>query len=300
MVLSPALFVIVALLVAGQVAARLEALPANAPDTLNRFALYVALPAQILLLVPKLTPKPELAVVALTPWLLLGLSIAMVLAAARVFRFREEVTSALLICVPLGNTSFLGFPMVLALLGEDAMPIAVVYDQLGSFVILSTYALIVVARRGGGENPTFASVAKRVLTFPPCIAFLIAVLPITWSPVVEDVLAPIAASLVPVAMFGVGFMIRLRVAKDRTPLVFGIVAKMVVLPLAAFAIARAFALPRDATAVVVFESAMPSMISAGALAAVAGFAPELCAAIVGYGILVSFVTLPIVAMLVGP
>ena len=163
MVLSPALFVIVALLVAGQVAARLEALPANAPDTLNRFALYVALPAQILLLVPKLTPKPELAVVALTPWLLLGLSIAMVLAAARVFRFREEVTSALLICVPLGNTSFLGFPMVLALLGEDAMPIAVVYDQLGSFVILSTYALIVVARRGGGENPTFASVVKRVL-----------------------------------------------------------------------------------------------------------------------------------------
>lgn len=297
--LSAELLVIVVLLVAGQVAARLSALPDNAPDTLNRFALYVALPAQILLLVPKLTLRPELAIVAITPWILLLLSIGLVFAAARVLRFRDEVTSALLICVPLGNTSFLGFPMVSALLGEDALPIAVVYDQLGSFVILSTYALIVVARRGAGESPTFASVAKRVLTFPPCIAFMLAVLPIPRPPLLDQVLAPIGASLVPAAIFGVGLMIRLRVARDRTPLVFGLTAKMLILPLAAYVIAKLAGLPRDATAVVVFESAVPTMISAGALAAVAGFAPELCAALVGYGILVSFVTLPLVAVLFG-
>lgn len=295
--LSPELLVIVVLLVAGQIAARVGAMPENAPDTLNRFALYVALPAQILLLVPRLTLRPELVVVALTPWLLLALSIALVLLAARALRFRDEVTSALLICVPLGNTSFLGFPMVEALLGEDALPIAVVYDQLGSFVILSTYALVVVAQRGGGERPTPRSVAKRVLTFPPCIAFVFAVLPIPRPAIVDAVLAPIGASLVPAAIFGVGLTIRLRVARDRAPLAFGLFAKMIVLPAAAYAIARVAGLPRDATAVVVFESAMPAMISAGALAAVAGFAPELCAALVGYGILASFVTLPLVAWL---
>lgn len=296
--LSAELLVIVVLLVAGQVAARVQALPENAPDTLNRFALYVALPAQILLLVPKLTLRPDLAVVAVTPWLLLVLSVGMVMLASRMLRFREEVTSALLVCVPLGNTSFLGFPMVSALLGEDALAIAVVYDQLGSFVILSTYALVVVARRGAGENPTFASVAKRVLTFPPCIAFLVALF-LPRVPLLERVLAPIGASLVPTAIFGVGLMIKLRVARDRTPLAFGLFAKMVVLPAAAYGIAKLAGLPRAETAVVVFESAVPTMISAGALAALAGFAPELCAALVGYGILLSFVTLPAVAMIFG-
>jgi hypothetical protein len=37
------------------------------------------------------------------------------------------------------------------------------------------------------------------------------------------------------------------------------------------------------------------MITAGALATMAGLAPELCAALVGYGVLLSLVTLPFIA-----
>jgi hypothetical protein len=39
------------------------------------------------------------------------------------------------------------------------------------------------------------------------------------------------------------------------------------------------------------------MITAGALAIAAGFAPELSAALVGYGIIVSLVTLPLISYL---
>ncbi len=46
--------------------------------------------------------------------------------------------------------------------------------------------------------------------------------------------------------------------------------------------------------VTVFESAMPPMITAGAVAIMAGLAPRLSAAMVGYGILFAFVSLPIV------
>jgi len=39
------------------------------------------------------------------------------------------------------------------------------------------------------------------------------------------------------------------------------------------------------------------MITAGALAIAAGFAPELSAALVGYGLVISLVTLPLMAKL---
>ena len=42
----------------------------------------------------------------------------------------------------------------------------------------------------------------------------------------------------------------------------------------------------------VLESAMPTMITAGALAIAHNLAPRLAAALVGYGILLSLLTLP--------
>jgi predicted permease len=40
---------------------------------------------------------------------------------------------------------------------------------------------------------------------------------------------------------------------------------------------------------------MPPMITAGALATMAGLAPELAAALVGYGVLLALVVLPFIA-----
>jgi len=43
----------------------------------------------------------------------------------------------------------------------------------------------------------------------------------------------------------------------------------------------------------VLEAAMPSMVTAGALAIAHGLAPRLAAAMVGYGLLLSLLTLPL-------
>jgi len=48
-----------------------------------------------------------------------------------------------------------------------------------------------------------------------------------------------------------------------------------------------------AVKVSVFEAGMPPMVTAGALALIAGLAPELTAALVGLGLMVSFLTLPL-------
>jgi predicted permease len=72
------------------------------------------------------------------------------------------------------------------------------------------------------------------------------------------------------------------------------------LPAAAWAIATLAGADALVVAVNTLQSAMPSMITAGALATDAKLAPELAAGLVGYGILISVVWLPLVAGWVMP
>jgi len=76
------------------------------------------------------------------------------------------------------------------------------------------------------------------------------------------------------------------------PLGIGLLLKLVVMPALALPIAWAFGLQGTMLQANVLESAMPTMITAAALAIAHRLAPRLAAALVGYGILLSLVTLP--------
>ena len=67
---------------------------------------------------------------------------------------------------------------------------------------------------------------------------------------------------------------------------------LLVLPALALPLSLAFGLQGAMLQANVLESAMPSMITAAALAISHQLAPRLAAALVGYGILLSLVTLP--------
>jgi predicted permease len=148
---SGAYLLVLVMLLCGWLGARLRAFPAGAADTMNQFVIAVCLPAMILKLIPEIHFRRELLLLAVTPWLLLPVAVALIVALARLFAWPRTVRGALLLCVPLGNTSFLGFPMVDALLGRQAVGLAVVYDQLGSFFILATYGLFVLGAHGGSR-----------------------------------------------------------------------------------------------------------------------------------------------------
>ena len=285
-------------LVGGAAFRRFEVFPREAADVLNRFVIYVSLPAVVLRVVPALVWEPGLSVLVVTPWVSMIAGAALVLALGRALRLSRDVVGALLLCVPLGNTSFLGFPMVSALLGPSAVRLAILYDQLGSFLMLATYGFFVVARYAGNETPSAKAMALRVARFPPFFALVVALLPLPHPPVIDAILKPLGDTLVPLAVFAVGLKLELRVPRHRLPLALGLLAKMALLPLVAVMIARAFGAPREPRAVAILESAMPPMITAAVLATMNGLAPELATDLVAYGIVVSFATLPLVASLV--
>lgn len=286
---------ILTMLALGIAFARLRVLPANAAETLNLVMLYVCLPAAILIYVPRLHVDASVAGLAATPWLLAFATIALVTLASRAFGFRRDETAVLLLCVALGNTSFIGYPMVNALLGEHALPYAVVYDQFGTFVLLSTFGLYILAKYGGDTPPTTMQIAVRILKFPPVWALLLGltVMPEHPSSWIASGLQKLADALLPMVMLAVGLSIQLKLPRDEVkPLATGLLLKLLVMPALALGLALLFGMRGEMLQVNVLESAMPTMITAGALAIAHDLAPRLAAALVGYGILLSLATLP--------
>ena len=290
------LIIIFSLLLLGMTLSKLKIFPDNASQILNLFIIYISLPALILLQVPRLTFSKELLVPVLLPWAMVAISAMLVLAASRIFRWPRPTTGALMLMVPLGNTSFFGIPMVEAFWGIGSVSYAVLYDQFGSFLALSTYGSIILAIYSGSEKPTPAVILKRICLFPPFIALVIGLLTMSvpYPAVLEAVLRGIAASLVPVVMIAIGLQIKLKLEPGSwTPFSVGLLIKLVIAPLTAAALCFAFNQHTLAAKVSVFEAGMPPMVTAGALALLAGMAPELTAALVGLGLMASFLTLPV-------
>ncbi len=293
---------ILTMLALGMVFARLRVFPENAADVLNRVVLYVCLPAAVLIYVPRLHMDASLLGVAATPWVLAVATVALVTLASRVFGFRRDEHAVLLLCVALCNSSFVGYPMVRALLGEHALPYAVVYDQFGTFVLLSTFGLYVLARYGGDTPPTTREIGLRIVKFPPVWALLFALTlmpeqPPAW---IGAALKNLADAMLPLVMLAVGLTIQLKLPRDEVkPLAVGLLLRLLVMPALALPLSFAFGMSGEMLQANVLESAMPPMITAAALAISHQLAPRLAAAMVGYGILLSLVTLPMWAWVVG-
>ncbi|WP_312706345.1 AEC family transporter [Stenotrophomonas sp.] len=290
-----AFVLILAMLGLGMLFARLRALPESAPETLNKVVLYVCLPAAVLTYVPRLQLDSSLLGLMATPWLLMLATWALVSLATRVFGFARDVHAVLLICVALANSSFIGYPMVRALLGDAALPYAVVYDQFGTFLLLSTFGLLVLARYSGDRPPAARQVLARIARFPPLWALLFAVLlmpaqPPAW---IGTALKQLADAMLPLVMLAVGLSIQLRLRREELkPLAVGLLLKLLVLPALALPLSWLLGMQGLMLQANVLESAMPTMITAAALAISHRLAPRLAAALVGYGIVLSLFTLP--------
>ncbi|MET0550917.1 MAG: AEC family transporter [Xanthomonas sp.] len=291
-----------AMLALGKLFARQRVLPANTTEVLNGVVLYLCLPASVLIYVPRLQFNLELLGLMLTPWLLTGVSALAMLALRGPLRLRRDQQAVLLLCVALSNSSFIGYPMVRALLGEAALPYAVVYDQFGTFVLLSSFGLYVLARYSGETPPSPRQTLLRMARFPPLWALLFALTlmpaqPPAW---IASGLQHLADAMLPLVMLAVGFSIQLRLPREElAPLAAGLVLKLLVLPALAWPLSWALGLRGQALQANVLESAMPTMITAALLAISHRLAPRLAAALVGYGILLSLVTLPAWAWLLG-
>ncbi len=295
-------FILIGVFVAlGMVFRRLEAFPKDTAQVLNMFALYVSLPALILLKVPQLRFTSEILVAAVVPWAMLLLSIILILAVARQLRWSRSVTGALLLIVPLGNTSFFGVPMIQAFFGEAGIPFLIIYDQIGTILIFATYGSLILALYGSKDSLKLTTVVRRVLFFPPSMALFFGLATRAWPYPQEilTVLGNLSGPLVPLVMTAIGFQLRVRLPRTvLPPLGFGLGIKLLIAPLVALLGCRLLGLTGLAVDVTIFEAGMPPMVTAGALAVAAGLETELAVALVSLGMVAAFASLPLLYLVI--
>ena len=277
----------------GYVISRLNIFSKDAPTILNQFVIYISLPAMILLQVPKLSFSIDMVIPIVIAWGVMSISAILILLLSRFFSFSREITGCLMLVSILTNSSFLGIPIINAYMGESALAYVLVYDQLGTFIALATYGTFIASYYSNKTQLTFKIITLKVFTFPPVIALITSLflIGVEFNPIISKVLNSFASTIVPVALVAVGLQLKLKLPKeDLKPFSVALSVKLIIAPIIAIGICSLFNWNNQASIVSIMEAGMAPMITAGAIASMAGLAPRLSSAIVGYGILISFIT----------
>jgi malate permease and related proteins len=265
-------------------------LPDNATKVLGGFVINVALPAAALHSVQNLTLSPDWALAAATPWIGAIVAILAIVPICRALGWTHRRAGALILLAGWGNTSFVGLPMISALAGSQWLGLGIVIDLFGSYLALSTLGLAVASVASEGHFD-WRAVAKRIATFPPFIALIVA-LAINrverpdWFVELTDSLSE---TLTPVALVAVGYALGLgRIRGKLAPLAVGLGYRLLVAPLMILLMYLVLRRAGDPIAkVAMLEMAMPPMLGASIIALESDLEPELVALAIGIGVLLS-------------
>lgn len=294
------LFVCLAL---GALVRRFAHPPAGIVHGLNWWVLNVALPALVLELIPAVKPDVRLWFPVAAMWVtFFGAWLLFAWLGRRLGWSRGRIGALVLVC-GFGNTSFMGYPMLQALHGQAGLALAVVADQLGCFPLLAS-AGVLVAGLYGGRTAEPRQVVRRILVFPAFLALLVGVLAGMlggWPAPLAGVLHALGGTLTPLALFSVGLQFRLQAVRHQPGLVAcGLGWKLLLAPALCWLLGRAAGVDGLVLTAGVLQAAMAPMISAAILADEYALEPELANAVLGAGIVLSLLTVPLGNGLLGP
>ncbi|MDD5157066.1 AEC family transporter [Sulfurimonas sp.] len=277
----------------GYIINKADIFPKDTHIILNQFILYISLPAMALLQIPKLTLSYEVVIPVLIAWSVMSLSALFIFQTSKLLGFTKNTTGALMLVGVLGNTSFLGIPIIRAYLGEEALGYVLMYDQLGSFIALSTYGTFVSVYYSNTKDVNIGAILKKITTFPPFLSLLVALFFIgtSFHPIVLSVLTSLSNTIVPLALVAVGLQLKFKIHADELkPFALALMTTLIIAPIIAYGITALFSWQNLASQVSIMEASMGPMITAGAVASMSGLAPRLSSSIIGYGTLLSFLT----------
>jgi predicted permease len=281
-------------LFAGLLLRRSGRVPEGAHSTLNTVIVYLALPAVTLHTLHSFRFEGSQLWPVLMPWLLFGVGALTFWLIGRWLGLGRTSIGALTLVGGLGNTSFVGLPMIESLQGRDGLALGLLIDQLGSYLVLSTVGVFAAALYAAEKQGGLRATARKIATFPPFIALVVALLSrsVPLPADVDKVLMRMGDTLAPLALISVGLQLRIDAIREKAGLLsLGLGYKLLVCP--ALVVAILWLLDADidmTTHVSVIEAAMPPMIGAGIVAAQANLDAPLVSTMTGIGIPLGLLT----------
>lgn len=259
---------------------------------INTWLIYVALPAAALFYLPKITWSSDLLLPVLTPFICWFGAWGLTQIAHKIFNFDRATKAGFLIVTGLGNTSFIGFPLISAYYGDEWLSIAAIVDQ-ANFFLLAVFASFVAMKNEPGGVVSIQVITRKLVTFPPFFAIPLAFILPRYTDIssVEPLFKTLAATLSPLAIFSVGIQFELTKMKSIwKPVAVASIYKLIISPILVLLVAVLFNIGGMTKTISVFEASMGTMISAGILNDQFNLNPKLSNTIVFTTILLSFLT----------
>jgi hypothetical protein len=283
-------------LILGVVLQRVKRFPTSSYKVLNKIVIYICLPALALYYIPKIQWNNQLLFPIGVAWIGFVVSFLLFRFLGNKYGWSKKLTGCLILTAGLGNTSFLGFPIIEALYGQEGMKTAILVDQPGTFVVLSTLGILVATMYSKGE-PNGVQILKKILFFPPFITFVLAcvmnVLNFDFHAWIQFILQKVGSGVTPLALVSVGLQLRFESRSQHWRFLgLGLLYKLLLTP-ALIYVLYVLILNQDSKMieVAIMESAMAPMITASILASTHGLKPRLSSMMIGFGIPLSFITL---------
>lgn len=296
-----ALLLLIACFSLGVLIARRARPPQGLAQSINWWVIYVALPALVLELIPRLQFDPQLWFLVAAMWIVFLGAWALAAMVGRALGWSRARIGGVALAGGLSNTAFTGYPLIEALHGKEGLALAVVADQLGCAIVLATGGVFVASLYSGGGRPRTDLLVRRVLLFPAFLALiagLVAGAADGWPAALESVFARVGATLSPLALFSIGLQFQLRLNRSQ----FGAAGlalawKLALAPLAVYLVGYATGISGLTLTVGVLQAAMAPMISSAILAEQHRLEAEIANMALGAGIVISLVTVPAIDLL---
>lgn len=288
----------------GLIFQRVKQFPTHIYKTINKIVIYICLPAITLYHIPKIKWSNELLFPIGAGWISFFLAFLFFHFLGRRLGWSNKLIGCLILTAGLSNSSFLGYPIVEALFGKKGLETAVLVDQPGTFVVVSTLGVFVAAFYSNG-NPDFKSIAKKIIFFPPFITFVAACLLNVFNAElnanIESVLLKLGSLVTPLALFSVGLQLSFdRKSRHWKFLRLGLFFRLIVTPFIIFILyVFIFNQHSEAIKITIIEIAMAPMITGAILASTYGLKPKLSSMMIGFGIPISFITIALWYLIVG-
>lgn len=271
-------------------------LPESTPKVLSGFIMYISLPSLVLYHVHEIKISNEIFFPAIMPWLVFGLGFILFLTLYKIKFISFKVSICLMLTAGLGNTSFVGFPLLESYLGKEALGFGIISDQFGTFLALSFPGIILasVAEKGDWD---FNFLIQRIIRFAPMYALVFAFLlrPIEYPDDLKILLIRLGDTLSPLALVSVGYLLDIKHFKGYEKVIcIGLIFKLVFSPLLIYVLFKPFDLNTLMFQTTVLEAGMAPMVTSSIVAIEKEIEPQLAAIMLGFGIPLSFLTTGII------
>jgi malate permease and related proteins len=232
------LFLLIICLSLGGILQRTKGFPKDAYLGLNAIIINICLPALTLLYTTEISFKSNQALPVLMPYILFVCSFVFFRIIARILNLDRSTTGALTITAGISSVSFVGFPIFELLYGKEGVQMGILMSQAGSFVVCGTLGIMTASYYSSSE-PSAKSILKSIFTFPPFVAFCIAVtlniLDFHFPEHFSDILQKMGSPFTILALISVGLQIKFdRASFVQKPLIIGLFFKLFIAPLIIF------------------------------------------------------------------